>query len=79
MTNRQLHTQIVECAQAELDAGATIEINGQLPYVALTMSDGSEYFFQGEEASNLLDEYEAISDKFDVSVREAILHSAQGW
>lgn len=38
------------------------------------MSDGSEYFFQGEEASDLLDE---VPD--NLAPEDYILAVAQGW
>jgi len=79
MTNLQMKQQIEQSAQYELAAGTTIEINNSLPYVALTMSDGSEYFFQGQEASELLDEHELSASKFATTVEASILHSAQGW
>jgi len=43
-------------AEFEREAGGSVEINRSLPYVAVNLSDGTEYFFQGEEADNLLDE-----------------------
>lgn len=79
MTNQEMKQQIEQSARFEVKAGATVEINNGLPYVALTMSNGDEYFFQGEEASELLDEHEASAAKFDCSVEDSILHSAQGW
>ncbi len=79
MTNQEMGAQIEQSAKAEMAAGASIEINYGLPYVALTMSDGSEYFFQGQEASELIDEHEASSSKFDTTIEQSILHSAQGW
>ena len=63
-----------ERARSEREAGATIEINEHLPYVAIKMSDGSEYFFQGEEASMLLDE---VPD--NINEEDFILALAQGW
>jgi hypothetical protein len=63
-----------ERARAEQEAGATIEINERLPYIAIKMSDGSEYFFQDEEASVLLDE---VPD--NISAKDFILAIAQGW
>ena len=63
-----------ERARSEREGGATIEINTHLPYVAIKMSDGSEYFFQGEEASMLLDE---VPD--NINEEDFILALAQGW
>lgn len=61
-------------AKAELDAGATIEIRRNPCYVALTMSDGSEYFFQDDEADDLLNE---VPD--NINEEDYILAVAQGW
>jgi len=61
-------------ANAERKAGTTIEINHSLPYVAIDFRDGSDYFFQGEEASNLLDE---VPD--NINEEDYILAIAQGW
>lgn len=55
-----------------------IEINYGLPYVAVN-SGNDEYFFQGEEASNLLEEATNTSNKFNVSVEDAIIWQSQGW
>jgi len=79
MTNQEMKQQIEQSAQFELEAGASIEINNGLPYVAITMSNGDEYFFQESEASDLLDEHNMSADKFDTTVEASILHSAQGW
>jgi hypothetical protein len=61
-------------ATAELNAGAIIEINETACYIAITMSDGSEYFFQDHEADDLLDE---VPD--NISGEYYILAMAQGW
>jgi hypothetical protein len=79
MTKEEMKRMIEGTAQASRDAGATIEINQTLPYVAIKQSDGAEYFFQEHEASELLDEHESIASLFDVSLEDSILHDAQGW
>jgi hypothetical protein len=79
MTNEEMRDQIEKSAQFERDAGGTIEINDRMPYVAIQMSNGDEYFFQGQEADELLDEHNASADRFNTSVEDSILHSAQGW
>jgi len=61
-------------AKAERDAGGSVEIDERLPTVAVTMSDGSEYFFQETEASELLDQ---VPD--NMSPEDFILAYAQGW
>lgn len=79
MTNEQMKEQIEGAAAAERAAGGKIEINNRLPYVAVTMSYGSEYFFQDSEADDLLTKAEKAGEKFGVSEADYILWSAQGW
>lgn len=74
MTDAELEQQYVERAQAERDAGGSIEINSVCGYVAVTLSDGAEYFFQGEAADNLLDE---VPDW--IWPADYILAMAQSW
>jgi hypothetical protein len=74
MTNEQHAKQCEYYANCEREAGGTIEINTALPYVAVTMSDGSEYFFQGDEADELL---ESVPDY--INREDYILSQAQGW
>lgn len=63
-----------ERAAAEREAGGSIEVNHRLPYVGLTLSDGAEYYFQGEAAEKLLAEVpENIDDE------DFILAVAQNW
>ena len=64
-------------AKAERSAGGKCEVNESLPYIALTMSDGSEYFFQGEEAEDMLKEYETID--LSCSIEQWLLAIAQSW
>jgi len=74
MTQEEIVKQYEERYEAEIKAGATIEINHSLPYVAIKMSNGDEYFFQGEEASNLLNE---VPDYINEEVY--LIASAQNW
>jgi len=53
-----------------------IDINYDLPYV--DVNDG-EYFFQGEDASNILEEATNTANKFNVSVEDAIIWQSQSW
>jgi hypothetical protein len=74
-----MKADIERTAQSAREAGQTIEINNNLPYVAIDCNQGDEYFFQGDDAENLLDEAEKASMKFDVSVEDYLLHIVQGW
>ncbi len=65
-------------AFAERDHGGSCNVNYRLPTVALKMSDESEYFFQGEEAENLIEEYEKI-EWLVVNFEDYLLAVAQNW
>lgn len=86
MTNKEMQKLINKTAKAARKifketspAGSKIiDINYALPYVAVN-SGNDEYFFQGEEASNLLEEATNTSNKFNVSVEDAIIWQSQGW
>lgn len=85
MTTKQMTKQIKACAKSvrqscKLNSDTRlIEINWHLPYVGINLPDGSEYFFQGEEASNLLEEATNTGNRFNVSVEDAIIWQSQGW
>ena len=74
MTPEQLNADFETRYKAEIAAGGSVQINHRLPSVAVTLSDGEEYFFQGDGASNLLAE---VPDFMDDEV--FILASAQNW
>ena len=74
ISEEELEARYVERANAERKAGGSIEINEGLPYVAVTLSDGGEYFFQGEEAEDLLNE---VPDW--IYADDYILAIAQDW
>lgn len=86
MTNKEMQKLINTTAKAarktfkqyKPEGSSIIEINYILPYVAVNSYD-SEYFFQGEEAANLLEEATNTSNKFNVSVENVIIWQSQGW
>jgi len=65
---------IKETVKAFYVAGGTIEINNGLPYVAIKQPNEEKYFFQGEEAENLLNEVPE-----DINEEEYIIWVSQGW
>lgn len=65
-------------AEAERQAGGRIEVNTSLPYIAIDGSDGLTYFFQGEEAENLIEEYESV-EWLECSLEEYLLAISQNW
>ena len=74
MTEQKLAQQYEMRANAERGAGGQIEINHRYGYVAITLSDESEYFFQGEEVDNLLSE---VPDW--INEEDYLLAVAQNW
>jgi hypothetical protein len=77
----ELIGQIEECARYCRAEGMSVEINYRLPYVAVNLGKDNygndiEYFFQGEEADDLLLECETLDC---VSEEDYILWLAQGW
>jgi hypothetical protein len=65
-------------AAAERAAGGSIEINRYGDYIAITMSDGAEYFFQGEEAQDLRTEFEQFPE-LSVPLEDYLLAQAQNY
>ena len=72
--NKRMLTDYEGRAAAEREAGTTIEINTGIPYVAIDYADGDSYYFQGDEASNLLDEVPE-----NINQEDYILAISQGW
>jgi len=60
------------------DGEKIIDINYSIPYVAINGVE-AEYYFQGEEASNLLEEATNTANKFNVSVEDALIWQSQSW
>jgi len=74
MTREEMLNHIKETVKAFYSAGGTIEINNGIPYVAIKQPNEEEYFFQGEEAENLLNEVPE-----DINEEEYIIWVSQGW
>ena len=74
MTEEELAKQYQERHDAECAAGGSIEIQRALSWVAVRLSDGGEYFFQGHEADDLIDE---VPDWCNAA--HYILAQAQNW
>lgn len=77
MTNKQLTKLVKKTAKECFKAGWTVKINTGLPYVAIENKIwGDDYFFQGEEAEELLNN---IPEYLDVTDEEYLVYIAQGW
>lgn len=65
-------------AKAERDAGGYVQVNLNIPCIAVTLSNGDEYFFQGEEASQLISEAEEAFHG-NIKLQDYLLAIAQNW
>lgn len=72
--SEEMAKDIKDCADSCRCSGDTIEINTGFPYVAISFNSGEEYYFQGDEADNLLKD---IPD--NVFVEDFLLWKACGW
>lgn len=61
-------------AQAERDAGTTIEINRIMGYIAVAFESGEEYLFDGSETDELLGQVPS-----NIGAEDFILAQAQNW
>jgi hypothetical protein len=69
-----LCAQMIERYNAEISANGSIKINYDIPYIAIEMSDNEKYFFQGDEAENLL---KGVPE--NIAEDEFLLATAQEW
>jgi len=65
-------------ANAERATGGKVEINRNIPYVSVTRSDGSEYFFQGDEADELINEADNALDG-NINAYDYVMATSQSW
>ena len=61
-------------ADSEREEGGKVFIHFGIPYISLTTSAGQQYFFQGEEAQNLLDQCPE-----EIHEQDYLLASAVDW
>ena len=82
MTSKELSKLIEDTAESMRESNWSVEINSRLPYVAVECKEtDQEYFMQGEEAQDFLDEVEDSIERnqLDVTEEDYILYSASGW
>lgn len=72
--NKNILTDIAQVGEYHRKNGGKIDINRGIPYIAITDCTGNEWFLQGEEAQNLLDE---IPD--NVNEEDYIFWISRGW
>jgi hypothetical protein len=72
--NENIVKDIEETGEYHRKNGCKIEINRGLPYIAISLSNDAEYFFQNEEAQSLLDEIPE-----NVNEEDYIIWISQGW
>jgi len=56
-----------------------IDIIWSLPTIAVNLPNGSEYFFQGEEAAGMLEAAVEASNEFQCNVEDVILFMSKSW
>ena len=66
-------------AKSERAAGGSCVVNELMETIAITTSAGEEYFFQGEEAENLIAAYVSAESWISCSIEEYFLAIVQNW
>lgn len=56
-----------------------VTIQWGLPYLGVKLANGKEYFFQGEAASEILENCVNQSNEFQIGVEDVILFTALSW
>lgn len=79
MTGKEMHFTIKRTAARATNIGWTVDIDERLPYVGVSDPAGPEYWFQGQEASDLLREAGRCASTYDCTLQECVLWFAQGW
>lgn len=67
---------IVEAANNEREAGTVIVLSTHNKLIQIGYSSGHTFEVTGDEALAMLEEFAERAELFDVSVEDAILHSA---
>ena len=74
MTNEEYAKQCEFYSDCERKSGGSIEIERNGLYIAIKMSNGDEYYFQGQEADYLLADVPDF-----VNQEDYLLSIAQNW
>ena len=80
MTPRDMHFTIKALSTKLMLHGWSVQINHPHNYIHIEgVEDEQDWFFQGQECNELLEEAEACAEKFDVRPHECLLWMANGW
>ena len=80
MTPRDVHFTIKNMATKAMLHGWHVQISHVHNYMHVEgPMESQDWFFQGQEFTDLLEEAEACAEKFDVQPHECLLWMAQGW
>lgn len=75
-----LTNDIKQTATKMMNTGWHVEVNRQAPYVAIEgPQEREEYFFQGEDAVDLLSDVDVCVEMFDCEPHECLLWMAASW
>ncbi|MEO7047753.1 MAG: hypothetical protein ABI091_20815 [Ferruginibacter sp.] len=79
MTDQEIINAVEETCKSARDNGQSIEIDYNLPFVSIDNNNGESYFFEGQEADELINEARngKISDL--CTIEDIILWQSQGW
>lgn len=77
MTNRKMMADINRTAKAIKKAGSVVDIDYSIPYVSF--NGEMSFYFQGDEASSLLEDAISASNKFNTSLENTLLWMASSW
>lgn len=76
--NPNIYNDVKETARQAEANGQTIEINYSLPYICVN-TGFEEYFFQGQEAEEMIESAKNSELHNYCSIESIILWEAQGW
>jgi hypothetical protein len=87
MTDKQMRGEIRRIARAARKIfketypkdEKIIVLNESIPYLAISLKNGKEYYFQGEAAEEILDEALAVSSNYKTTIEDALIWMADGW
>jgi len=73
-TIESIYADYTARAQAERNAGGSIDIRSEISTIEVKLADGTEYFFQGDAADDLLAEVPS-----EMVAEDYVLAIAQSW
>lgn len=80
MTPKEMHFAIKRSGAFHTTKGWLVDISRNHPYVSVEGPDGSpSYWFEGQEALDLIKEADTCAETFDCKPHECILWYSESW